>query len=545
MIDYTNAATEPEDDGSPLAARNWPDLKPDVFQGVCGEIVTAVMPHTEADPAAVIATLLAAGGCMAGRGPHALAGNDQHPARVWPLIVGRTSDGAKGTSWSGVRPIIDAADPLFLSEHLLSGIVSGEGIIERVRDQIGQDPDDKNFDEGVTDKRLLILETEFASVMAKGARQGSSLFPTARQSWDGGILQSAARRSNALRASDPHIVLLGHVTPGEFRARLTDGEVDGGTVNRLLIVLSRRSKELPDGGNLPTDVRDRCAEQIRESLKAAKTRTVPMGRTDKATQLWRQIYPRLVAPKPDGWFASATARAHAQVLRLSVAYAILDRSPGIDLDHLKAALAMWDYAEASAKVIFAELGYEARCDDAEKVLKFIGERGSVTRNDLCDQLFQKHKKSHDVDAILRPLIDAGQIAQAIAQTPGRSKTFYTLRDKREKRDKPANSEDSEDFSRLSRTAAGKGSGTELQVNRLNPLIPLSPQGEELQAEKRHARPAPPPGGLTPNTPGLTNRVQQIITKNRTAAARTCPGCGTEVQSGHVQCQPCYQKRQTA
>jgi Protein of unknown function (DUF3987) len=282
MTDYTNATVEPGDDGSPIAARNWPDLQPDVYQGVCGQIVNAIMPHTEADPAAVTASLLAAVGCMAGRSPHALAGNDQHPARIWPLICGPTADGAKGTSWSAVRPVIAAAAPFFLPEHLEGGIVSGEGVIELVRDQTGDDPDDKNFDEGVPDKRLLIVEPEFASVLAKGARQGSSLMQILREAWDGSTLRSAARKSNKLRATDPHITVIGHVTPGEFRAKLTAGEVDGGTVNRLLMVLSRRSKELPDGGNLPDDVRDRCAGLIAEALKAARNCMAPMQRTADA-----------------------------------------------------------------------------------------------------------------------------------------------------------------------------------------------------------------------------------------------------------------------
>ena len=61
--------------------------------------------------------------------------------------------------------------------------------------------------------------------------------------------------------------MIGHITPGEFRTRLTAGEVEGGTVNRLLIVLSRRSKELPDGGNLPDAVRDSCATKIKTALE--------------------------------------------------------------------------------------------------------------------------------------------------------------------------------------------------------------------------------------------------------------------------------------
>jgi Protein of unknown function (DUF3987) len=537
--DYTNAAAEPDDDGSPIAARNWPDLQPDVYQGVCGQIVNAIMPHTEADPAAVIVTLLAAVGSMLGRSVYALAGNDLHPARIWPLICGRTSDGAKGTSWSTIRPVIDAADPNFLAGHLEGGIVSGEGLIELVRDESGDDPDDKNYDPGVFDKRLLIVEPEFASVLAKGARQGSSLMQILREAWDGSTLRSAARKSNKLRATDPHITVIGHVTPGEFRAKLTAGEVDGGTVNRLLLILSRRSKELPDGGNLPDDVRDRCAGLIAEALQAARTRTAPMQRTAAATRLWREQYPTLVAPKPDGWFASATARAQAQVLRLSVAYAALDSTQVVDVDHLAAALALWDYAEASARVLFAEVGYEKRSDETEKILAFIAARGKVTRNELCDELFQKHKKSHEVDALLSPLIDAGQVAQETFATGGRPRTFYSMREKREKREKHVTSENGEDFSRFSRTAAGKGSEAKPQANGVTPLFPLFPQGKE---EK-------PSGAPTDKTPGMTPAVDRALAAARAGGRFTadppCFHCDKPVtgkqkdtlgRHAHIECQ---------
>jgi hypothetical protein len=42
------------------------------------------------------------------------------------------------------------------------------------------------------------------------------------------------------------------------------------------------------------------------------------------------------------------------VLRLSLLYALLDRSPAITAAHLTAALAVWDYGEASARYVFGD-----------------------------------------------------------------------------------------------------------------------------------------------------------------------------------------------
>jgi hypothetical protein len=47
-----------------------------------------------------------------------------------------------------------------------------------------------------------------------------------------------------------------------------------------------------------------------------------------------------------------TTQAAAQVLRLSMVYALLDQSDEIDIHHVEAALAVWKYSEASARWAF-------------------------------------------------------------------------------------------------------------------------------------------------------------------------------------------------
>ena len=47
-----------------------------------------------------------------------------------------------------------------------------------------------------------------------------------------------------------------------------------------------------------------------------------------------------------GLYGAVTSRAEAQVVRLSLIYALLDCSPVIRQEHLLAALALWEYCEA-------------------------------------------------------------------------------------------------------------------------------------------------------------------------------------------------------
>ena len=138
--------------------------------GLPGEVVEAVLPHTEAHAAPILAQLLALFGCTVGAGPHVRIDNREHPARINPLVIGKTSDGAKGTSYGVVGALFTELEKLVVGGTLrrgvlrsvrsldplrrLSGLSSGEGLIEAVRDGNGLDPDHRDFDEGIIDKRL-------------------------------------------------------------------------------------------------------------------------------------------------------------------------------------------------------------------------------------------------------------------------------------------------------------------------------------------------------------------------------------------------------
>src|ERR1019366_6589182 len=80
------------------------------------------------------------------------------------------------------------------------GLSSGEGLIERIRDS-----DDEDDTGGTEDKRLLVIETEMATVMAACAREGTKLPGILRQAWAGERLSSLNRKR--IVASYSHIAI--------------------------------------------------------------------------------------------------------------------------------------------------------------------------------------------------------------------------------------------------------------------------------------------------------------------------------------------------
>lgn len=413
----------------------WPVLYPLALHGVAGEIVRSVAPHTEADPAALLVQLLATFGAIVGRDPHIIVGNDEHPTILHPLIVGRTSSGAKGTSTGVIKAIVRLADKDFLSLNTVSGLSSDAGLIERVSDpvmDINKKGEEIVVNPGTLDKRLLVLESEYGSVLARGRRETNPLPQVIRQAWDGDDLRTLNRKANSLTATRPHIVIIGHVTPGEFRSGLRSSDVFGGSVNRLLICLSRRSRLHTRFGNIPEGVLQYVADKFKFAIENAQGRD-RLTFTDQFWLAWDQAYPELVRDRADSAAAAASSRAVPTVLRLALIYALMDNVDQIDAPHLAAAMDLWCYCEHSVKWLFSSYEAEQEQTVGNELANFIREGGEAgrTRTEIYSDLYQRHKTSAEISAELVPLVHDGIIFEEKSKpSQGRAITRYVHRDMR-------------------------------------------------------------------------------------------------------------------
>jgi hypothetical protein len=204
-------------------------------------------------------------------------------------------------------------------------------------------------DQGVPDKRLLVLEGEFVTALKVMERDGNTLSSQVRLAWDHGNLQSLTKNSPA-KATGAHISILGHVTRDELLRYLNDTETGNGFGNRFLWLCARRSKILPEGGGAPDY--GELAFKLQAALDTAR-RLGAIERDDDAKRGWAEIYGDLSEGK-QGLIGAVTARAEAQVTRLAALYAAFDGSKVINVSHLCAALAIWTYCEQSVAYIFGD-----------------------------------------------------------------------------------------------------------------------------------------------------------------------------------------------
>lgn len=393
----------------------WPKPSEEVYYGLAREIIKLIEPQTEADPMAILSQLLAAFGNVIGRGPYFKVGEDKHYPQLFILVIGKTGEGRKGTAFRIVKSIFEHVDPKWVSNCLPTGLSSGEGLIWEVRDPIFEMKQGKEVcvDKGESDKRRLVVEEEFSSVLKMISREGNILSQVVRRSWDAGDLQTMTKSSSA-RATNAYISLVGHCTEEEISRYLTATEMANGFINRFNIICSKRSIDLPLGGNIDQVKMAPLTARLIEAVEFARG-TSEVRMDSDAETLWKSVYHELAKGKP-GLFGAIVGRATAQILRVALIYALLDKSKWIRVPHLKAALAFWRYCEDSARYLFGEKLGDPVADRILDALR--NQQRGLSRTEIS-RMFKNNMNKLVIDRALNFLIESGLIDFKTEKTNGR------------------------------------------------------------------------------------------------------------------------------
>lgn len=407
---YTDTATIDAEDMTAGAtpgrlphAREYPaPLDSKAYRGIFGDLVGILAPHTEADPAALLLQAIIAFGNIIGRGPYFLADGARHHTNLFGVIVAASAKGRKGTSWQHIRNTFSQLDPTW--RHV-GGLATGEGLIDQVRDEVTgiKDGQPTIVREGVEDKRVLVMESEFARVLRVGEREGATLSPILRECWDSGDLASLSKNAPS-KATGAHISIIGHITAPELRRYLTATETGNGFGNRFLWVCARRSRYLPDGGQPSATALAHVGRDIQLAVDHARQRG-QVQRDSAARQYWHAIYRDLSEGRP-GLLGAMTGRAEAQVARLALIFCLADATPTIELEHLEAAEAVWHYCYRSAGYIFGDTLGDAIADDLLVALRDASDLG-VTRTEMNKDIFSRNRSRAQIAEGLNLLRECG------------------------------------------------------------------------------------------------------------------------------------------
>ena len=393
----------------------WPGLASEGLYGIFGDIVMSIEPHTEADPVAILANLIISFGNVVGRNPYFIVEATPHYLNEFVVEVGETAKARKGQSLSMPRKIFSIIDPGW-EERRASGLSSGEGLIFHVRDPIVNDPNDP----GIDDKRLLIIEQEFSQPLKVMSRSGNILSVTLRQAWDGDDLRVLTKNS-PLKATAPHISIIGQTTVEELLRYLNETEMANGFGNRFIWLLVRRSKEISDPKGVPPEILTHLVKRLARSTQFGST-AGEMRRDRKAEGLWADIYHELSKGQP-GLTGAMLARAEAHTMRIACIHALADLSDTVTSDHLKAALAFWDYSEQSVRLIFGIKTGDLLADRIYSLVKDAG--GELEKMEIINDIGRNYSKER-TDAAIGALMKAGLIWKEQEKQPGRGRPKIIL-----------------------------------------------------------------------------------------------------------------------
>jgi len=411
------------------------------FTGPLGAVALGLEPQSETCREALLFETILFFGSAIGRTAYFPVGRSRHYANEFGALVGPTSRARKGTVRDIAVDVVGAADPTWAQDSVIGGATSGEGIIAAVRDphsrrrkatkkeladiDLTHQIDDDGYlveevDPGVGDKRRVFDEGELSAVFKVAIRDGNTLSERLRTFFDKGIGQ-IINKNSPMKATDAHVSINGHITLEELRARLTELDAANGWGNRFLYCATRRVQRLPGTTIADIDV-ERLAVPLGDAIAWAREHEPRLGwQRPAAWERWCAFYNSV----PDdvlGLVGALTARSEAHVTRLALIYAVADRSELIELAHLEAALAVWDYCQRTVAWVWqGRIGNP----DADRILDSLRGAGhtGLSRTSIRN-LFSGDKTVAAIDEALALLTDRELAASRMISTGGRPAQWW-------------------------------------------------------------------------------------------------------------------------
>lgn len=414
-----------------------PEFPPECLHGIVGDVVKLATLNTEAGvPGCAFATL-ALFGAAAGRNAYVEIGDAFKHLRPWGIVIGPTSTGRKGTSLDLPSQLIrqgqDIADSRSAGNlsgtgprlSSVNGVATGEGLIYAIRDGTDLRSGTQPKWQPIEDKRLLVIDEEFASTLAKCSRKDATLSAILRKAWDGRKLDNQTR-AEPVAASRPHIVMLSQITPDEFLRKTETVELMNGLINRYMLILSKRNRSVPFPEPAPAAQAKGLAQRLAGGLffswggkhvyDPAAENGLKVTLSAEAKALYGRDYERLITRERPGIVGGATGRMSTQVWIIAATYAVLDESDVVKAEHMEAALGWARYGFECAALLFnVKDNKKGQMEDAiraERVFDAIRGSGStgITRTELSAE-FSGHLSGSGLNVAIQALLGQQRISE--------------------------------------------------------------------------------------------------------------------------------------
>jgi Protein of unknown function (DUF3987) len=420
----------------PLEDKNRPaPMEEAGYYGLLGDIVKGLLPTTEAGPEPMMFQLVGLVGNAMDRICYVKLGPKKHYPVFDICLIGNSFHGKKGTALdelieNALRKIPKKAEGSAIANWYharanIGKVSTPQGVIKQICNRIEIDAENSKgepikrvVEPGSEDKRLMIIEREFGSLLEMMKRY-PELSPFLRDLVDCpdeiSFMIKGNKDNYQLTATGPHVSLIGHITPEELREKLPKGELTNGLANRILWVYAAKSKEIRRQlKREQEEQRDQKLRPLLERLEHVVLRAMDyedrnggeVRLNDEADEYWdTEVYNRLTPPLGTAPPSMVSERGMMWVMRIALVLALCEDVRVITRAHLDAALAMWDYAEATAIFQFPTIIGTKSVDDISAELRGAGKKG-LTRTEIRKRVGSRASSS-DIEQGLKDMEKLG------------------------------------------------------------------------------------------------------------------------------------------
>ncbi|WP_179281980.1 DUF3987 domain-containing protein [Streptosporangium subroseum] len=384
-----------------------------MFQGPLGKMVEELDKYTEGSMVGVLVTFLSGFSAAVGSLPGVGTGKGSMPLSFWPVLVGPTGVGRKGTATGIAMKVIESGLESFFQNNVSYNLpATGLGFANELAERAIR---------GVSSPMLFISEEmdEFIANAKRDTKIGGYL----RKAWDGSTIGHRTSQVD-LQIHKPHVAIVGHVQPKNWGAISGSRDATGGTYNRFFPVWVLQSKKLPVFASAnPDKVIERLGHRFRSMVNFAQEVTdlnVPMAVAKIFETRHREICDAMTTGNEQ--LGQYTERAMAYMIRLAGLYALADKRTELTVGDFDAALALITYMVETVTYTLPEV--EASGNEIPaRILAFIQGAGpeGVTSTEVARK-FQRVRAAE-----VRAITDASEFVTTskLRSEGGRPATLFT------------------------------------------------------------------------------------------------------------------------
>jgi hypothetical protein len=227
---------------------------------------------------------------------------------------------------------------------------------------------------------------ELSTLLARARWTGATILEFITETFDCPSEWGMKYRKNPISLRNPTPTILASTTSEWFWKNARPDDFLGGLGNRFLYLSGAKKRPIPH----PFEPDAAALQRVRESLvRMNNVHFFEAQFSSDARLLWDRFYIDWEQRKRTGLFAAAVKRVHVYVRKLAMTYAAFeDTLPEINIEQLKAAIAVGVYAEQCAQsLIDAQDGtLRPHAELEQKFLKWIGEHDGAKKRDMQQTL---------------------------------------------------------------------------------------------------------------------------------------------------------------